>query len=264
MRTAPHADNLLLGKGAIYCDILDANGNRTGEFHLGNCTRGETSQSDEMKQMYSSMDSDAGLYKEALLRRTLDLNITGTEFSPENMPLIFMGTEISVTQAAGTLTDYAFAANVKAGRWYEVGKRAISNVVVKASNVANAAVVTTDYQVDAVRGRIYIVPGGALDAAAAPVVSCSHNALANATALPAIAGGTVGKFTCYIRFVGDPSAGPAMEVDFWKVSLTRDGPLGLISDDWGNFNLKAKIENDTAGHPTDPYFRVIRPIATDA
>jgi hypothetical protein len=263
MRTAPHSDNLYLGKGALYCDVLDANGARTGEFHLGNVTSGVITQSDEEKELYSSMSATSPLLKKTLNRRTVELTLTGNEFSPENMKLIFMGTEISVTQAAGTVTDEEFATNVVPGRWYEVGKRQISNVSLK--DQANAALtVTTDYLVDAERGRIYVVPGGGIANGDDLKWSGSHNALANATALPAIAGGTVTVHTCFLRFVGDPAAGPAMEVEVWKASVSRDGGINLIGDDWGTFSLKAKVEDDAANHPTAPYYRVIRPIAADA
>jgi hypothetical protein len=56
------------------------------------------------------------------------------------------------------------------------------------------------------------------------------------------------------RFVPDPTDGKKIGVEWWQINLSPNGKLGLITDDYGNWELEGMILDDTANHPNSPYF----------
>lgn len=254
---APNAGNILLGRGALYFDRFAAGTTtRTGEQHLGNCTVFELTTADETKEKYESMTQASALYKSVTTKRDVELKITGDEFSLDNLSHVLMGTTGTLTQTSGTVTGETLTTKAKGGRWFPTAKRKISTVVVKVA--AYTKTLGTDYKVDETSGRIYIVPGGGIADDATVTVDYAYATIS----VPKVAGGVSGSVEGYLRFVGDPAAGPKMEVECWRVSFTPDGALGLISDDYGNWSLKGKVQSDLANHPTEPLYRVLN--LTDA
>lgn len=168
---AEHGDgaNLLLGRGAVYFTPTDGQ-----ETFLGNCTVLEITTTDELKEMYSSTEASSPLLKSVLIRRTMEIALTLTEFTDLNVLLALMGTEV------------------------ETG---------------------------------------------------------------IIAAGLAATMEGALKFVGDPSAGPALTLEAWKVALTPDGALGLISDEFGEIKLKGKVLSDagTEEHADYPYIKVTTP-----
>lgn len=245
--------NLLLGKGIIYFDRFDATGLRTGELDLGNCEVFSVGITDENKEKYSSRDAAAGLLRRVNTRRDIPISIQGDEFNPENLALVQMGSLGTLTQASGSVTAEQISAAPVKGRWYPTVGRDISAVVVK-QGVTTLAL-DTDYLVDAVSGRIYLVPSGAAVAGTPLTVDYAAAAI---TGLDTVAAGTASIIEGYIHFMGDPSAGPIMEAEYWRVSISVGGDeVGLITDDWGNWSLEAKVLADTVNHPTEPFGRTI-------
>lgn len=86
--------------------------------------------------------------------------------------LLFGAAGSNNVQASGTDATAQFTAAKR--RWFSVGKRRISNVVVEVATVAKT--LNTDYKVDAERGLIYIVEGGSIADAATVDVTFDHAA----------------------------------------------------------------------------------------
>lgn len=255
---APNAGNLLIGKGLLSFDRFDASGLSTGESPLGNCTAFEISTTDDVKEKYSSMDHIAGLLKRVAVKRTIEIKITCDEFNKENIALALMGTSGAFTQSAvSAFTARAIAATTIGGRWYRLGLRNVTVTAVKYGVSPSTAVLGDDYTVDAVRGRIYIVPGGDLDNAATVIWDGSATAIS--TGVDKVAGGAATTIEGYLRYIGDPIVGPAQEVEVWKVQVETDGAVPFISEDFAEFTLKLTAYADTANHPTEPYYRVLYP-----
>lgn len=59
-----------------------------------------------------------------------------------------------------------------------------------------------------------------------------------------------------VKFVSDNPIGPNMEWDFWKVKLTPNGSLSLISEEYATMSFTAKGLEDTENHPESPFFDV--------
>lgn len=228
---APNAENLLLGRGKLYFDRFDANGGPTGEQALGNCTAVESDIQDEKREKFSSQVAESVKLKSVTVQRTVTVNITADEYSLENIALKVMGTKGELTQAQGVVTGETLTSSVVQGRWYPTEFRRIGNVVIA------GAVEDTDFEVDSVSGRIYVIPGGAIAEESALVVQYDHD---DAT-LDQVIGGNANTIEGSLRFIGDPAAGPALECIIHRCSVTPNGPLGLITDDYGNMQFAMEV-----------------------
>jgi hypothetical protein len=105
--------------------------------------------------------------------------------------------------------------------------------------------VTTDYILtDAARGLITIVEGGGIDPDFPVLVSYTY---ASRDASRKVKGATLSTQECSIMFAADNAVGPNQDALFFRVSLTPDGELGFISEDWGTWSLSGKLLDDSAG-----------------
>lgn len=258
-------DLLLLGRGKVYFDRFTTAGAKTGERFVGNCTRLEVTTTDELREKYSSATNDSPLMKSVNVRRTIEFALTLDEFDIENVALALMGDDGDFLQAAGgPITDESVTV-VKTGRYYQLGgpaapagdKRAVTSVVVTDDPMTTTYTLGTDYDEDLVRGRIYIIPGGGISDGDGLLVDYSYSAKV-AGDIPQINAGAGTTIEGYLRFVGDPAAGPVYEAQIWKISISPDGAVGLISDDFGEFPLKGKVLDDSVNHPSEPLYRLLK------
>lgn len=74
---------------------------------------------------------------------------------------------------------------------------------------------------------------------------------------PAVSGSTAGLVEGTIMFLGDPSYGPTYNADFWHVTISPNGNLDMIGDDFAAFQLDFTCLNDAANHPDNPYSRMV-------
>lgn len=256
---APNSGNLLLGRGKLYGDRLTySNGvyTRTGEFDLGNCTQFEITPKLEVKEKYESMDPSSQLYSRAVTRQTHSVKIQGDEFALFNLANALSGGQgsINVTGAtvSGTPGETVCAGTTLAGAWYPLQYRNVSGVTVKLG--ATTLVAGTDYILDATRGRIYIVPGGAGVGAGPLTAGYTYGTYT----LNTVQAGTQAGVDMYLRFVGNPVKGPTFEAEFWHVQFIPNGNLGFITNDFGNWTLEGMCIADNINHPSEPLYHLIQ------
>lgn len=256
--------NILLGRGKIYFDRLTTAGAKTGLRFLGNCTKFELTTSDELKEKFSSASKDSPLLVSVNIRRTIEAGITIDEFDEWNQALGLMANEPGeFTQSASSVVDEVVGP-VKRGRWFQLGPaiggaRNISSVVVTSSPAGTTYVLNTDYREDLVAGRIYIMPTGTIpDTGVNLLVDYTRPAITAGSGLPKVSGGSAGKIEGHIQFISDPATGPLLQVDIWKASITPDGAVGFISEEFGEFSVKAKVLDDAVNHAGEPLYRVLR------
>jgi len=65
-----------------------------------------------------------------------------------------------------------------------------------------------------------------------------------------------------LRFVSDNPIGPNQTWDFWKLTLSPNGPMQLIGEEWMSMSFAGEGLADNGGHPTSPYFTIISTEAT--
>ncbi len=265
--------DLYLGRGEVYFDRFDASGLRTGERFLGNCTVFEITTNDELREKYSSAEATSPLLKQVNIRRTPEIAIVLDEFNTDVLELIFMGTAKNIAQTGASRANYVPpTARVKKGRWFPLEDpdgtvrrgtvaQPLSAIVVTGPASTPTYVLNTDYKVDLVSGRIYVIPAGAIADAASLEVDFTYPTLSG-TMLPYVEAGTSSFIEGFVRFKGKQAAGPSMEVEVWKASLTPDGAVPFIGDDFAEYRIRGRVLADTVGHPTEPHYRVYEVAAT--
>lgn len=75
---------------------------------------------------------------------------------------------------------------------------------------------------------------------------------------PKVSGATVSIIEGELLFLGDPSYGPCYNAEFWHVSITPNGDIGLLSDDFATFELNFTCLDDSINHPDDPMYRLVK------
>lgn len=59
-----------------------------------------------------------------------------------------------------------------------------------------------------------------------------------------------------IRFISDNPIGPNSTWNFWKCTISPNGAMQLIGDEWMTMTISCEGLADAGGHPTSPYFTV--------
>lgn len=231
---APNPANVILGRGKLFLDNLDALGNRTGMQDLGNVTSFETENKVEIKEKYESMDPASSLYARGVTRQTVTLKITGDEFTLDNLARALLGTIVQVTGTGATVTAEAFTAGspngIIQGRYYPLAHRNITTLT-DIKTGSTSGVLGTDYSIDLLRGIVYVIPGSTLFTAG---VQLTADYIYGTYTYNAVNVAQVGTVDAYVRFEGNPIKGPTYEAEYWHVSFTPSGQLGFIADDFGN------------------------------
>jgi hypothetical protein len=252
MSTEVDASKLLLGRGKVYFDRFDDNGVKTGERFLGNCPTFEITPTVEDIKKYSSASAAGDLIASDVLRTSLALRIVGDEFSKENLAMALFGDNSTLAQTTAAITDESILA-VQQGCYYPTLYRQISAVVVTSDPAGTTYVLGTDYSVDAVTGRIYIIPGGGIADDDDILVDYTYATIL----LNTVRGMNTRAVKGFIRFIGDPARGPKYECQVWRAAIHADGAMGFISDEYANFTMTGDIESDAVNHPDDPHFLLI-------
>lgn len=244
---SPSPNNYQLGRGKVYFDIFDTNGNLTGELDLGNAPEFNLAPEVEKLEHYSSQTGLKVKDKEIALEIKLTGSIQLDEINLRNLKLAFLAVDSTYTQASASVVDEVVGV-VTLDAWYSLLYRDVSTVVVTDDTGAITYVLGDDYNVDATLGRIYIIDGG--DILTAVDIKVSYDCADLDLEGIAIAQET--KIEGQLRFMGDPGTGIIFELLAWKASLTPDGEFSFISDDWGVLNLAVEVLSDSVGHPNSP------------
>lgn len=252
----PSSDNLLVGKGIVLFNRFDATGAPTGWKHLGNVEKLEASLADTKLQKFSSMVHGAPLYKEVLTKRIVTLALTLDEFHPDNLSLGVTGSVSNLVQAATPIVGEAVAPSTVPGTYF-VTKLLGPITAVTVHFGASAGVLGTDYTIaNANAGLIYILPTTTLTGAV--TVDYTPTAYTGTTGPQVVSAGALSKIEGALKFIGDPTTGPAYNADVWHVGVEPNGAIGLISDDFGTMQLNMEVFDDSANHPASPLWQLIK------
>jgi hypothetical protein len=248
----------MLGKGSILFDVFDANGNPTGSQHLGNCHKLDLDIKDDIATLFQSINKNVSLIASALKKREPSITITGTDFSAQHMAIVMMaagvvplvGTALTITAEA-----LASATATKHGRYFRTLNLNL-DVSLPANTVCHQGVTTlvqgTDYIIaDPQLGLIYFPLASAVVDTTPVTLDYKTLGLTNNV----VQGATQPYIKGRLTFDPDPTDGQKIALDIWKVNLNPNGALGVIADDYGNWTLKGMILDDTANHPSAPYFQ---------
>lgn len=71
-----------------------------------------------------------------------------------------------------------------------------------------------------------------------------------------VSGSSAGDISGRLLFIGDPNSGGRYNIEAWKVKVRPDGDFtGLISSDFGSFNLTIDFLSDYEHHPDYPFYK---------
>lgn len=249
------ASKHFLGRGKLYVDRWDSSGNSTGERFVGNASVFEPqAPDDETQEIYDYAEAETPLLDKQVTRRKMTMNATLHEFTLENVALALFGSVSALSQSTGSVTDEAHTAYQ--GTYIKLAYRNVSSVVVDDGDTTTY-VEGTDYTVDATTGRIYIMTtaeGGSIADEASIEVDYDYAADTS----PTIAAGMATTIEGTLRFIGDPKRGETYELEVWHFSLSTEGALSLIGDDYGEMSLNFDVLSDASNHPNEQYYRIIK------
>jgi hypothetical protein len=253
----PDAENLYLGAGHILFDRFNAAGESTGYRHLGNCETLTLTTTIDTIQKKSSMDGARSLLKEAVIGSLGEFTVVLSEFDVENLALAFMGETAAYTQtAAPGLTAQSINGGVALtfDRWYDLGKKDLSNVVISQGAALD---VDVDYEINLELGLVKILSTG--EGAEAVTTWAGDAAAITGTIIKGLSTGKIeGKLKYHSAL--DQAAGPRFELDIHKLKLLPDGDLPFIGEEFGTFTLKGKAQKDTT-QPAGQEFYTLRQLA---
>lgn len=242
--------NYTLGRGKVFFDrfapnvVVSALTRGDGERYIGNTPEfSTTSESEDLEHF----DSDGGIRtKDDSVQLTLNRSgaFASDNIDVENIALYFLGEASNLTQSSATGTVDVFE-GAKRRRFYQLGVttgnpsgvRNVSSVVVR-SGVAFADVVTQagNYQVDEVRGRVYIEDD-------APDIDDEDIQVTFNVAASTRERVVSGSSSLYgaLRFVADNPKGPNRDYYFPYVKLAPDGDYNLKGDEWQQMGFTFEI-----------------------
>jgi hypothetical protein len=257
---APNAANPLLGRGMLFLDNLSSISPtlvRTGQQAIGNVTSFQIENKVEIKEKYESMDPASSLYARGVTRQTVSLKITGDEYTLDNLARALLGNVVTDTGAGATITGETItpAGGSVLNRYYDLANRNITTFTSLTQEPSTVLTLGTDYTVDLLRGRIYLLPTSTVITPGS-VLEASY--VYGAYTYNSINVASQGTVEAYVRFLGNPIKGPTYEAEFWHVSFTPSGELGFIADDFGNWTLEGEVIADSVGHPSEPIGRLIQ------
>jgi hypothetical protein len=258
MLATPNADLLLLGAGQCFFAPFDDDGVARNFRHLGNCEALEDTTTDDPLIKRSSMTSNRPVYKKVNRGREVVLRVVGNEFDANNMALMTMGDVAFTTQAATAVVDRILVTDVDtlgAGtlgdllgdRYFYVGNLLINTVTMKLGITSLGA---TDFAVfNANMGVVKILSTSTQAVAAGDDLMVSFTPTAiTGTDAPIVRGGTQATVEGGFLYIADNASGPNGILRAHSVSITPDGALGLISDEFATFALNLTVQDDAAGN----------------
>lgn len=255
---APDAENLIVGKGSVYINRFDSNGNGTGLRHLGNVDAMEITTEDDVIEKFSSMSASAPLYKKITRRRNVTVRLTLSEFNPYNLAVALQGElDETYTQPATAVVGEVVSSSVVLGAYYVLAKIGPYTAGPALTTGATPLVLGTDYEIaDPIAGVIRLLETSVVISDGDPLTAGYTPTAYAAGEVPKVKGGTQNTVEGSLLFIGDPSTGPKMKVEVWKASFNADGALGLISEEFADLGLVGGILADPLGHPGNELYQV--------
>ena len=241
------SENYTLGRGELHFDkFAPGTFNKTGERYLGNTPElNRTTESESLDHF----NSDRGIRvkdKSIVLEKNDSGTFIADEISDENVALWFLGTQNVIAQSAtASIVENIPANRLKPGTYIQLGEsqanptgnRNVTMTSVTSDPVGTTFTDLTDYTVDAELGRLYIVPGGAIDGTS-PLIVTYATAASTRTQIVVGEGTTI---EGALRFISYNPTGPRRDYYWPYVQLRADGDFAMKGDEWQQLSFAFDI-----------------------
>ena len=215
-----HESNIVVGAGELYIDLLDADGDLTGERYVGDSIGATLSIATERASVFSGDGPVAQELVNIARNVTRSMTLTLHDMSPENWALFIIGETEATTLAATAVVDEALT--VKRGYWYQLGQTTAnplgawagadlgaSNPVVDDAGSPQPISKAGNWEFDPETGRLYILPA-ALDVADGDVIGVDYTP--RAAASTAVKTGDATTVFGAVRYLEDAAAGEGRHI----------------------------------------------------
>lgn len=256
-----HTDNIVIGAGEVFLDLLDADGNRQGERYVGDSVGMSLSATEERAQVFSGDGPTARKLIDAVTQRDFAGTVTLHDSSKENLALLLQGENPADEADSATAVTDEVVAGVKQGRWYQLGVSATKRMGYL--SIASAGFAATDsesspttftagddYRIDADNARIYIVPGGSINDGTdlkvdyTPVAATHERAQTKSPPEQVLAA---------VRYIEHPASGRGRNVYIRRCSVGVAGEVQLkdrARQTEQTFPLTLGVQEPTDGYPS--------------
>lgn len=226
-----------LGAGDLYIARYSAGvwGDYEGPFEAD---KFEIKPNSELKEQVSKGRSTYGQVIESVsLAQPADFTATLTEVNKATLAIALLGTESALTGASGTVVDEVFAA--KKGKWVQLSKENISDVILTNSSATTTYVEDTDYVYNPRLGWIKILEGSAIADAASLKVDFTHAAVAGTR----ISGGTSAEVRARFKLDGVNLAdGLPCIVTVHEAVISAASALDFLSSDFATVEMPGRLK----------------------
>lgn len=247
----PNTLDYFLGRGIVYLAELDASQLPKGYRDLGNSPGFSISVESEELLHQASRTGLKVTDKRITLSQDIKISFQVDELSHDNQALFFTGTTESVTNPGvagigGVGSQITISAAVELGKWYDLktaydGSGVASafsdntKIHVREKSGPTNLVEGTDYEVDLEMGRIFLLSTASNIAAGEGMefyTAADAGAPATLQLMHALAGSAGTSYA--LKFIAEnpANASEKIEYEFHSVSISADGDLALIGDDF--------------------------------
>ena len=254
-----HTNDIVVGAGEIYIDLLDDDLNTTGERYIGDSTGATISVETEQTTVFSGDGPTARKLVDFVRSVSHTMSCAVHDMSADNLALFLAGAAEDVAVGARVSAEETVTTEAVQGRWYQLGVSAalpagyprITAAGFAAKGGANgttAAAAGADFKLDAGRGRIYIVPGSGK-------IQDGHT-LKVTYAAPAVKvrrakAGAARQVRAAVRYIEDASAGKGTNWYIRQASVGASGEIALKSRDGEQqITLSILVEEPSDGTPS--------------
>jgi len=245
-------NDYVLGKGKLFFDVFDAQGNTTGKRFLGNCPGFTVQVTSENLEHFSSTGGIKEKDLDILIQVDRSATISCDNMEMANLELFLVGELVKITEAIATITDEPIT--VLQDRSYQLGVtvakptgvRAVTGVAVTDAGGSTTYVLGTDYTVDLDLATIYIISGGNIASGSSEDIEVDYSTTVNtrdqiAASTKAIKGA--------LHYVADNPQGVNKDLFGPSVTLAPEGDLALIGEEIGTIGFNVgfnKRDSSTA------------------
>ena len=240
-----------IGAGDLNIDVLDSDGNRTGELDVGNAIMFAINAPsvDKKERQGFRRDNYAKTIKSVIVKVEQELKFTLTDINRKNLTLAMFGTDAAYTQTAADNVASPEEITGYAEKWTKLVSRNLDLAtppVVQDETDTTTYVENTDYEIDYAVGRLLVLSGGSITDEDILHVGSTWLAITSGYKVDGL---EVNKIEAYIRLIGKDQANDRdCEVIVYKAQIEPAGDLNWLSEEFVDLEFSGKILDTTDGN----------------